>query len=139
MSMRGLFALPLLFAVTACHHSPLDSGGTRKIGDIDSGGTANQVIDAPATVASNQSFTVTVTTFGSSCVSAAGADVMVDDLVATITPYDIVRDGTCLEYNKPNPRPVALMFKRAGTATIRVRGASYQGIITVEKSVVVTD
>jgi hypothetical protein len=139
--MRFARSIPIVLAVLsiACHSSPLESG-TRVIGLIDAGQTSAQVIDAPAEATLGQSFSVTVSTFGNSCVTAAGADVTIDGLVATITPYDVVVTGvTCLDYSKAYPRVLQLSFGQAGTATIRVKGRSdYQpGLVTVERSLVV--
>ena len=112
------------------------------MGTIDAGQTLSQVIDAPAEASSGQFFTVTISTFGNSCVTAAGADVTIDGLVATITPYDVVAaGGYCLDYLKANPRAVQLSFAQAGAATVRVKGRSdYQsGLVTVERALVVKE
>jgi len=124
----------------ACHSSPIEPGRGRVVGTIDAGGTLDQVIEAPSAVSRGQSFTVTVSTFGNSCVTPAGADVAIDRLIATITPYDVVSGGICLDYLKPYPRPVHLSFGQAGAAVIRVRGASFyqSGFVEVEHSLVVS-
>ena len=116
MQMRRAILTSLFLAVPACHRSPVDLGHGRRIGVIDAGGTLDRVVDAPASVSNNQSFTITISTFGGSCVTAAGADVTITDLVATITPYDVVSGGICLDYLKPYPRSVELRFNRTGTA-----------------------
>jgi hypothetical protein len=134
-------ALPIAVAALSmgCHSS---LGPTaRVVGIIDVGQTSQEVIAAPAEASLGRSFSVTISTFGDSCVRAAGADVTIDGLVATITPYDmIVSTGTCLDYLKAYPRAVELKFTQAGAATIRVKGRSdYQpGLVTVERSLVVT-
>jgi hypothetical protein len=135
-------SLPTVLAVLslACHSSPLDPGTKRVVGTIDVGVTSFQVIEAPAEASPGQAFTVTVSTFGNSCVTAAGADVTIDGLVATITPYDVVTtDVVCLDYLKAYPRAVRLSFAEAGAATIRVKGLSdsQPGLVTVEHSLVV--
>ena len=140
--MRIARSFPIALAVlsVACHSSPIGPGAGRVVGTIDAGQSFPQVIDAPAQASLGQSFSVTVFTFGNSCVRAAGADVTIDGLVATITPYDVVMTGvTCLEYLKGYPRVVQLSFGQAGTATIRVKGRrDYQpGLVTVERSLVV--
>jgi hypothetical protein len=130
----------LLIVLAACQ-SPTDSKSRREIGVIDYGGTLNSVIQAPSAVRIGQSFTATISTFGNSCVSAAGADVATDGLTATITPYDIVSwQHTCLDYLAPYPRTVQLRFDQAGTATIRVNGRSYYtpGRISVEHTLIVS-
>jgi hypothetical protein len=140
--MRIVRSFPIVLAVVsiACHSSPFELPGERVVGTIDVGVTNQQVIEAPAEASPGQSFAVTVSTFGNSCVTAAGADVKIDGLVATITPYDVVVSGlTCLDYLKAYPHPVQLSFAQAGAATIRVKGRSeYQsGFVTVERSLVV--
>ena len=139
MSIARSFLIGLVVVSIACHTSPLESR-TRVIGIIDVGQTSQQVLDAPVGASVGQSFSVTVSTFGDSCVSADGADVTVNGLVATITPYDIVASGiTCLDYLKAYPRVVQVTFKQAGAATIRVNGRSdsQPGLVTVERAVVV--
>jgi hypothetical protein len=131
--------LVLLFA--GCHSSPLESS-VRVVGIIDAGGeTLSRVIEAPSTASANQVFSITVSTYGNSCVAGAGAEVSVVGLLATITPYDVVNSGsgTCLDYLKAYPRTVQLRFAQAGTATIRVTGQSdYQaGLVSAERSLTV--
>ena len=140
--MRLVRSLPTVLVVLslACHSSPLDLGAKRVVGTIDVGVTSLQVIEAPAEASPRQSFTVTVSTFGNSCVMAAGAEVKIDGLVATITPYDLVTsDVVCLDYLKAYPRTVQLSFAEAGAATIRVKGLSdsQPGLVTVERPLVV--
>ena len=139
MRIARSFAISLGILSIACHSSPLESR-TRVIGVIDGGQSSPQVIDAPATASLGQSFSVTVSTFGNSCVTADGADVAIDGLVATITPYDVVVAGVnCLDYSKAYPRVLHLIFGQAGAATIRVKGRSdsQPGLVTVERSLVV--
>lgn len=139
--MRFARSIPVgLSLVLACQSSSLEPGGGRVIGTIDAGGTLERVIEAPAAVSPGQSFTVTVSTFGNSCVAPAGADLVIDGLIATITPYDVVSGGNCLDYLKPYPRALQLNFGQVGAAVIRVKGASlYQpGLVAVERSLVVT-
>ncbi|MFL5543543.1 MAG: hypothetical protein ACJ792_02475 [Gemmatimonadaceae bacterium] len=134
-SFSAALTLPL---VMACHSST-GPGRARVIGNIDASGTSLQVIDAPATVAVNQAVAIRVSTFGNSCVSAAGAEVVVDGLIAAITPYDMVSSGQCLDYMAMYPRDVQVRFAQPGTATIRVTGRrdGEAGLITVERSITV--
>lgn len=122
--------------LTAC--SSPTSGGGRVVGFIED--VSRQVIVAPSAVAIGQTFDVTVSTFGNSCVSAAGADVSIDGLTARITPYDIVRDDEgCLDYSKPFPRTVQVRFDHPGAGVIRVHGRSHtkpEGV-TVDHTVLV--
>jgi len=105
------------------------------VGTIDAGGTLDAVLDGPANGSAGQRLQFTVSTFGNSCVAAAGAQVVVGGLQATVTPYDQeYRDRICLDYLKAYPRSITVVFDRAGDATIRVQGRSlYQaGLVTVE-------
>lgn len=111
------------------------------IGTIDAGGTLDAVIDGPVTGSVGQRLQLTVSTFGNSCITAAGADVFIRDLDATVTPYDQERrDGVCLDYLKAYPRPITVVFDRAGDAMVRVRGRSFYqgGLVTVEHHITVT-
>ena len=141
MSITRSFTGALSLLSVACHQSPVDSHNGRVVGTIDAGGTLDQVIEAPSTAPVGQSFSITVSTFGNSCVSPAGAEVVVDGLVATITPYDVVVAGEiCLDYLKAYPRTLQLHFGQAGTATIRVNGRSFYqaGTVSTERSLVVS-
>jgi hypothetical protein len=134
------FPVGLFLVLMACHSSPIEAGRGRVVGTIDAGGTLDRVIEAPSVVSRGRAFTITVSTFGNSCVTPAGADVTIDGLIATITPYDVVGGGICLDYLKPYPRALQLSFGQAGAATIRVKGVSvYQsGFVAVERSLVVS-
>ena len=140
MRIARSFPVGLAVLLIACHSSPIEPGAGRVVGFIDAGGTLQRVIEAPPAVSSGQSFTVRVSTFGNSCVTPAGADVVIDGLIATITPYDVVAGEICLDYLKPYPRALQLSFGQAGAATIRVKGRSlYQpGFVAVERSLVVS-
>ena len=140
MRIARSFPAGLSLVLMACHSSPIEPGGGRVIGTIDAGGTLERVIEAPAAVSPGQSFTVTVSTFGNSCVTPAGAEVVIDGLIATITPYDVVAGETCLDYLKSYPRALQLSFRQAGAAIIRVKGASFYqpGLVTVERSLTVS-
>jgi len=93
---------------------------------------------APDTVIATVPFDATVTTTGDACVRAAGGEVTVRGLVATVTPYDMVYVGSsCAAWAMVVPAPtrtVNVRFDVAGTATIRAVGA--QGS-TAERTVVV--
>lgn len=140
MRITRSFPVGLSLVLMACNPSPIEPGGGRMVGAIDAGGTLERVIEAPSAVSRGQSFAITVSTFGNSCVSPAGADVVIDGLTATITPYDVVAGGTCLDYLKPYPRALQLSFGQAGEAIIRVKGRSFYqpGLVAVERSLVVS-
>ncbi len=135
--LSSLFAA-LSIAAIACQESTA-ARSERSIGFIENE-PADRVISAPSTVTAGQAFDVTVTTYGNSCVSAAGADVEIDGITARITPYDFRRtDQTCLDYSAPYPRTVQLRFDLSGEGIIRVSGRSHQSsqLVTVQRSVFV--
>lgn len=137
MRFLGSCFAAVSIVLTACQ-SPT-SGRERVVGFIEGGGS-QQVIVAPSAVAIGQTFDVTVSTFGNTCVkSAAGADVSIDGLTARITPYDIVRDDeTCLDIGLVFPRTVQVRFDHPGAATIRVHGRGFSNRdITVDHTVLV--
>ena len=129
-----------LFVLAIACHQPIESDAERVVGTIDGGGPLQRVIEGPAVVSRGQSFTVTVATFGNGCVTAAGADVVIDGLISTITPYDVVVRATCPDILKTFPRAVQLSFGQAGAATVRVNGRSFYqpGLIAVEHALVVS-
>ena len=130
--------LALVLTSAGCGGSFLGLNGTRVIGNIGAAGN-QQVIQAPATAQYGQAFEVTVTTFGDSCVQPAGADVATNGATVTITPYDVRRDGTCLDYNAPYPRSVKVRFNVVGTDTLRVKGRNDSGdIVTTDRLVDIT-
>jgi hypothetical protein len=139
MAITRSFAVGFSLLFVACNQSPVASREGRVIGTIDAGGTLDRVIEAPSTAAVGQSFSIAVSTFGNSCVSAAGADVAVEGLVATVTPYDVVASGTCMDYLKPYPRTLQIRFAQAGAATIRVNGRSFYqaGTVSTERSLAI--
>jgi hypothetical protein len=97
------------------------------------------VIRAPNTVQAGQSFTVTVTTYGSStCLKSDGADVQVRDFTAEVTPWDLDLWGAtvCTADLASHPREVELAFDRPGQATIRVLAQNEAGAAVVREQVV---
>ena len=95
-------------------------------------------LQAPDTVIATVAFDATILTTGDACVRAAGGEVTVRGLVATVTPYDMVYVGSsCAAWMvavRAPTRTVNVRFDVAGTATIRAVGA--QGT-TAERTVVV--
>jgi len=137
--MRRLWFL--LVAVSPVLSGWRDATGTTQIvvGTIDAGQTLDDVIDGPVSGSAGVPLQFIVSTFGNSCVSAAGAKVAVGGLLATVTPYDQEYRGplACLDYLKAYPRSITIVFDSVGDATVRVQGrSSYQaGLVTVEHHV----
>ncbi len=123
-------ASPLLLG---CRQAPTASTQI-VIGTIDAGGTLDRVITGPATGVVGERLSLTVSTFGNACITAAGADVNVGGLEATVTPYDRAYQGACIDILKAYPRPVTVTFDQPGEATVRVVGRSFYqaGLVTVE-------
>ena len=80
-------------------------------------------LQAPDTVSAGVTFFVSITTEGSACETAAGGDVTVGGLEATITPLNRRYRGLCTLQLVLLRRLVPLRFDAAGTAVIRARGA----------------
>ena len=107
------------------------------IGTIDVGvATSPGVIQGPATGSVGERLEFTVSTFGNSCISSLGANVVVDGLLATVTPYDREYRGpiACLDYLKAYPRTVTVSFAQPGNAIVRVQGRSdnKNGLVSVD-------
>ena len=142
-SARWLAAVLSLALLPSCSRSPTEGDVLQDvvIGRIDLGGTLDRVLIAPSSTRAGELFMVTVSTFGGGCTSAAGAEVVVREMVATITPYDQeLRGVPCTEELRTFSRQVSVRFERAGEATIVVRGRSFpdRGIVTVEHRLAVT-
>ena len=137
--MRRLWSY--LLAVSPLLLGCRDATGATQIvvGIIDAGQTLTDVIAGPVSGSAGVPLQFTVSTFGNSCISAAGAKAVVDGLLATVTPYDHECRGplACLDYLKAYARSVSVVFDTVGDATVRVEGrSSYQaGLVTVEHHV----
>ena len=122
MIMRPLLASGLVLCLIGCHTFFRSPREHRVIGIIEVTDVSGPVIQAPSTAHAGEWFEVTVTTRGSSCVRADGADVDIRGLIALITPRDIVNYAHgCLEYDAPYPRRVKVRFDKPGRGVIRVR------------------
>jgi hypothetical protein len=85
-------------------------------------------IDLPDTVARGALFSVTVTTLEGGCVRrAARTEVVTTDLLAEITPYNVlVRSEFCTSDPVGIPHTARIRFTGTGLATVRIRGVSNQ-------------
>src|SRR5467141_1683469 len=88
-ALRLASVLPALLAVLAACTSVSDEGEYRVVGLIDEAGTSFDALVVPDTVRAGIPFTVTVSTFGSSCLRPDGSDAQVFGLIANVTPYDV--------------------------------------------------
>jgi hypothetical protein len=110
------------------------------VGVIDAGGgTIDSVLAGPAAGAIRERLTFTVTTYGSSCVRPAGAQVIAQGIQMTVIPYDEESGEPCTDYRIAYPREVTLTFDRAGEGVIRVQGRSYyaKGLVTIAQPVTI--
>lgn len=133
------FLLLAAIASLGCHDAtnPFARSGQVVVGVIDAGRMLPGVIQAPTIASIGEVVTVTVSTFGNSCVEPVNAQVTIRDLEAVVTPYDreyTYEHAVCIDYLKAYPRSVAVAFPRAGRATIRVQGRSFykSGLVAVE-------
>jgi hypothetical protein len=110
-------------------------------GQIGGGGVEAYVVTGPDTVTAGIPFVVIVQTFGSSsCTRAAGADVTLSSLTATIVPLDSVpyrRDAICTMDLRAFPRNVSVTLRPAGPGTVAVAGRGAHGDTTITHRVVV--
>ena len=137
--MRLILYSALTLFLAGCHRFHRLPKEYHVIGAIDSSGVSGPVIQAPSTVHVGESFEVIVTTRGSSCVRAEGADVEVKGLVALITPRDIVNYAHgCLEYDAPYSRSVKVRFDRVGPGVLRVYGLSDRKPVIKDQPILVT-
>jgi hypothetical protein len=142
MSCRTLCLLALAGAVSACDllTEPTEVVPGRIVQQED---TAR--LELPDTVARGVLFTVTVTTLEGGCVRrAARTDVVMTDLLAEITPYNVrTRSAVCTSDPVAIPHTARIRFTGTGLATVRIRGVSNRGEpdqlewVTLERQVVV--
>ena len=99
------------------------------------------VVVVPSSVTATQAFEVTVTTFGSSsCTRAAGAEVTVSGLMATVVPMDSFPSDpatVCTQDIAGFPRTVTFEFATPGSATVLVSGRAVTGDTTIERTITV--
>jgi hypothetical protein len=139
MRITSLALTMSMLSLSSCSDGSTGAAVTRLvIGTIDAGGTLEHVIEGPITALAGQPVVFTVSTFGNSCIQAAGAAVTMRGLEVSVTPYDqeYVR-GSCLHYLKGYPRSITVTFDRTGTAVVRVQGRSIDrsGLVSVERVV----
>ena len=138
---RSVLLTILLLAVAACDGSRT----VREEGVISSYGDTDGVILVPDTVRADETFTVTIQTFGDGCVEAADMEVVVTGDLAVLTPYDLItipgRNEACPQIGKRPKHTAQITFEEPGSVTLRVKGmlrdnANPDGIMTtIEKTI----
>ncbi len=131
----SLATLVLASVAAACRGGtePRDEVVTRiQVGVLAS--PASAALRVPDSVDAGVAFPATVVTQGNGCLTAAGAEARVAGLVATLTPYDMLYDGTCPDILLAAPRTVLVRFDQPGIGTVRAVGANGT---TAERTVVV--
>lgn len=124
--------------LTAC--TPREEGEHRVVGVIDGGGTSLDALVVPDTVRAGVPFTITVSTFGSSCLRPDGAAAQVSGLSASVTPYDVAPpvDAVCPANLRAFPREVTLVFATPGAATVQLHGRGFRtSMLKLEEAAVV--
>lgn len=93
----------------------------------------------PRSVERGERFAVNFYTLGGGCTSRGRTELSVDDLEASITPYDIDSGrGTCADIIGFLDHTIWLRFDLEGTATIRVHGRAEPGNHQVVREFAVT-
>lgn len=140
-----LFLGSVLIAFVACT-GPADQGQggpdwIRVVGRIDAGPPGSQAaLQAPDTVTGGATFTITVSTYGSTgCIRPDRSDIQQDQSSADITVYDSLWVGktTCLSDWHRYPRALVLRFDTAGPAFIRLHGRGADSSLTFVHAVTV--
>lgn len=89
-----------------------------------------EAMEAPDTAIAGTSFTIVVSSFGStSCTEPAGVEMEVGTSIVVITPYDIVApEGTpCTQDFGAFPRRVDIRLVKPGEAILRLQGKNIAG------------
>jgi hypothetical protein len=122
--------LLLLLALGGCSGATDPNEWRRVVGLVDPSLSSIQAVKFPASVAANQSFTVTVTTVGSSsCTRESGGTVDLKEADATVTPYDLIAPefSICTADLHAFPRDFQVRYTRVGSALLRVKTRTSDG------------
>lgn len=126
------FCAALIFTVVAISVSPglaqmQRPNAARILGLLDvSPGERADTLKAPTTAKVGESFPITITTSGGGCESAGDASVILGDLEANVTVYDMTvatrPNVACTMIFKRMPHTASIRFSKPGDAVIRVWG-----------------
>lgn len=119
--------LPIALLVVAGCRDATDPEKQRVVGLVDLLATSPPAVVAPAEVAANQRFAITVHTWGSSdCTKPDGGDVRIEGDLVRIVPYDIIpipgHTDVCQDDYVARPHLFGLTLDRPGPARLRVVG-----------------
>jgi hypothetical protein len=139
-----LFGLLAVVALTGCRLITGDEiRRERQLGVIRLG-HQTVVVEIPNAVTRNTDLSVTVSTFGNSCVDKGDTEVTTSGSSAEIRPFDIFvthapRNYSCADILRTHVHGATLRFSQAGLATVRVRGRIEPGgeTMVVERQVTV--
>lgn len=142
MNLHFRYILFISMVVIGCTGCAWSSPWRREVGRIP-GPRAPEfpIVSVEAVIQAKQPIAVVVNTYGSSsCIQPDGARVILEGMLATITPYDLrQRGGFCTLDIKAHARSVEVMFPEPGPATIRIEARDFGGQpITVEQIVLVS-
>lgn len=125
MRIRRRAFVGVLLLCAACSPTGTDPEYVRELGVLAEPGLSEQV-QVPASARAGQPFTVSVTTWGSSCRRTAPAEVSRIGLQADVTVYDLNPvGGPCDRAIRPMEHVVELRFPQPGTATIHIHGRTF--------------
>jgi hypothetical protein len=135
-----LFPVVLLVLMAACD-SLAGPGEREEVGIIAGLAEAAPEIEIPATVQAGEEFSVTIiTVWRNGCARMDRTDVEVDGANATITPWDVIRDGAmCSQEPRQFNHTATLSFSEPGTSQVVVRGRASDagGVTEVQREVTV--
>jgi hypothetical protein len=126
----------ILLLLLGCAAPSAPDGWQRVVGWSDPTLSSVQAIKFPAEVTVNQPFTVTIITRGSSsCTRGDGAQAVVSQTVATVTPYDFVAppNTSCTRDLHSFPREVSVTFTSVGPARLRLNTRRPDGVTSTHE------
>lgn len=138
--MRRLAILVAAAALIGCDSdTPSEPKGFSVMGTIEFYDEPVEVT-APDTVAVGETFTASVRTYGNGCVEEGSTEVQVNELSATVTPFDRHSGAdVCPAVLRTHEHQATLAFEEVGDAVVTFRGRSVPqgGITSLSRSVVV--
>lgn len=135
-----LLTLSFLAAAAGCD-SFLGPAEQRAVGIIEGLQGDAPAIEIPDTVRAGQDFTVAVqTVWHDGCARKGETAVEFDGASATVTPYDVIREGAmCTQAVQQFTHTATVRFSQPGTARVHVRGRGSRtaGVTTITREVTV--